>query len=518
MRPPNRTPRRLPPALARYAAAAVAVVAATVAAAGVQRLLRATSAAGAGDLTNVAMVYLLAVVAVAARLGLGPAVAASALGVAAFDFVFVPPVYTFAVRDTQYLATFAVILVVGGLTSVLTDRVRQQAALARRRERRTAALLDLTRGLAGGRDPAAVVAAHVADVFAAAATVLPVDAGRLVLPADGFDAVERRAAEWAFGHGRPAGAGADTPLLAADPTPSAAGRYLPMVATRGTVGVLAVRGPVLDREQLGLLDGFAAQAAAAVERAALAEEARAAWERVEAEFLRNTLLSSVSHDLRTPLASIAGAADTLLQTAVDDATRRDLTQTVLDEARRMERLVTNLLDVTRLESGGLHLRREWQPVGEVVGAALHRQRQRLGDRPVSVDVPADLPLVRLDAVAFEQVLANLFDNAAEYTAGPIDVVARGVGGRLTLSVGDRGPGVPAGTEEHVFGKFFRSHAAGGRRGVGLGLAICRGIVEAHGGRITAANRAGGGAVFTISLPAEAQPELPIDNLPLKLAN
>ncbi len=495
---------------ARHSAALATVAVASLAAVGVRHVLRASSTTAADDLTNVAMVYLLAVVFVAARLGLGPAVVASALGVAAFDFLFVPPFYTFAVRDTQYLATFAVILVVGGLTSALTNQVRRQAELARGRERRTAALLDLSRNLAGARDAMAIArmtADQVTDV--PAAVLLPGEGGRLaVATGEPFplDAVERRAAEWAFAHGRSAGAGAVTTLLEPEVIPTAVGLYLPMVNGRGTVGVLAVRPT--DHEQVLLLEGFAAQAAAALERAALADEARAAWERVEAEFLRNTLLSSVSHDLRTPLAAIAGAAEALLQEgSLDPAVRRDLTETVLDESRRMERLIGNLLDVTRLESGGLQLRREWQPIGEVVGAALHRLRHRLGTRPVAVDVPANLPMVRLDAVSFEQVLANLLDNAAEYgpADGPVEISARTVDGAMALTVADRGPGVPPGTEEQVFRKFFRAHptAQGGRRGIGLGLAICRGIVEAHGGLISVSNRDGGGAAFRIEIPLEA---------------
>ena len=499
----------------RYTAAAVAVAVTTAAASGIQRLLRTASPSGSGDLTNVAMAYLLAVVAVAARLGMGPAVAAAVLGVGAFDYLFVPPFYRFAVRDPQYLGTFAVILVIGGLTSGLTERLRVQGDVSRRRERRTAALLDLGRHLAEAPDAAAVARVTVAQVVAvvdAAAAVLLRTEGRLTVSAatvDPFpmDAVERRAAEWAAQHGRAAGAGTTTSVLAPEVIPSAAGMYLPMSAARGVVGVLAVRHAAPDRELTLLLQGFAHQAAAALERATLADEARAAWERVEAEFLRNTLLSSVSHDLRTPLAAIAGAADTLLQTdgSLDPATRRDLTETVLDESRRMERLITNLLDVTRLESGGLNLRREWQPLSEGIGAALHRMRHRLAGRPVRVDIPPDLPMVRVDAVSFEQVLVNLLDNAAEYTPAdaPLEVAATAAGGRVIVSVGDGGPGVPAGTEEQVFQKFFRAHpGGGGRRGIGLGLAICRGIVEAHGGRITVANRAGGGAVFTVELPLE----------------
>jgi two-component system sensor histidine kinase KdpD len=517
-------PQPPPPAVLRgrrgsalaYAGAVLAVAAATGVGDAVYRLVRIGSAAP--DLANVVMVYLLAVVLVAVRLGRGPAVVASVLGVATFDFFFVPPFFTFAVRDTQDAFACGVMLVVATVTSALTERVRQQAEVARRREGRTAALLDLSRHLAEAPDAAAVARVTVAQVAAVvdvAAAVLLRAEGRLSVVAATVDpfplnAVERRAADWAEQHRRPAGAGTATPVLAPETTPSADGLYLPMTAARGVVGVLAVRHRAPDRELTQLLAAFAAQAAAALERATLADEARLAWERVEAEFLRNTLLSSVSHDLRTPLAAIVGAADTLLQTdgSIEPSTRRDLTETVLDESRRMERLIGNLLDVTRLESGGLNLRREWQPVAEGIGAALHRARHRLAGRDVRVDVPADLPMIRVDAVSFEQVLSNLLDNAAEYTppGGPLEVAATAADGRVVVSVADRGPGVPAGAEEQVFQKFFRAHhGGGGRRGIGLGLAICRGIVEAHGGRITVANRPDGGAVFRIDLPLETAP-------------
>ena len=517
-------PQPPPPAVLRgrrgsalaYAGAVLTVAAATAVGDAVYRLVRVGSAAP--DLANVVLVYLLAVVLVAVRLGRGPAVLASVLGVATFDFFFVPPFYTFAVRDTQYAFACGVMLAVATVTSALTERVRQQAEVARRREGRTAALLDLSRHLAEAFDAPAVARATVTQVAAvvdvAAAVLIRGEGGLSVVAATvepfPLNAVERRAAEWAEQHRRPAGAGTSTPVLAPQITPSADGLYLPMTATRGVVGILAVRHPAPDRELTQLLAAFAAQAAAALERATLADEARLAWEQVEAEFLRNTLLSSVSHDLRTPLAAIAGAADTLLQTdgSIDPATRRDLTETVLDESRRMERLIVNLLDVTRLESGGLNLRLEWQPVAEGIGAALHRARHRLAGRDVRVDVPANLPMIRVDAVSFEQVLSNLLDNAAEYTpaGAPLEVAASAADGRVVVSVADRGPGVPAGAEEKVFQKFFRAHAGGGgRRGIGLGLAICRGIVEAHGGRITVAHRSGGGAVFRIELPLESPP-------------
>jgi two-component system sensor histidine kinase KdpD len=482
-----------------YAGAVAAVAVATAVDAAMSRWLARLGQPG--DLSNLVLVYLLAAVWTASRLGRGPAIVASVGGVVAFDFFFVPPALTFSVTDTQYLITLAVMLAVATVTSTLTDRVRAGAELARRRERRTAALLALSRALASTRDAATVAAAAVAqaaEAFDAAAVVLgptadtahPVAAAG---PPFEFGPAERSAAAAAVHHAVTATAGTAV--------------FRPLVASGGVVGVLAVR-PADDPERDALLEAFAAQTAAALERAQLADEARAAWERVEAEFLRNTLLSSVSHDLRTPLAAIAGTAETLLHTGdrLDAAVRRDLTETVLDESRRLERLIGNLLDVTRLESGGLNLRREWQPVGELVGAALHRMRGRLGDRPVSVDVPPGVPMIRVDAVSFEQVLANLLDNAAEYTpaGSPLEVVARSTDREVTIEVGDRGPGVPIGTEEQVFQKFFRSHVGGGR-GTGLGLAICRGIVEAHGGTITVANRDGGGAVFRVTLPVEEEP-------------
>jgi two-component system sensor histidine kinase KdpD len=239
------------------------------------------------------------------------------------------------------------------------------------------------------------------------------------------------------------------------------------------------------------------------------ELARQAWERVETEFVRNTLLSGVSHELRTPLAAIAGAAGTLTEPRanLNPATRGDLLNTIVSEADRMERLITNLLDMTRLESGGLVLKKEWQPLQEVVGSALHHLDARLRGRDVRIKIPPDLPLLRIDGVAIEQVLTNLIENAIDYTPGDssIDIRASAEGDDVVIEVADQGPGLPAGAEHRVFEKFFRAHPTEAHRGIGLGLAIARGIVEAHGGRISATNHPGGGAVFRFTIPPDGTP-------------
>jgi two-component system sensor histidine kinase KdpD len=468
--------------------------------------------------TNILMLYLLGVLWVATRHGRGPAILASLLGVAAFDICFVPPYFTFAVADTQYLVTFGVMLLTALTISTLTDRVRRQADFARQRERRTAALFELSRRLAASHSVDDIIRATLGQVCAGfegdVVIMTPAEdhSGLVVRAAHARPLVdegkEAGVAQWVFEHQQMAGVGTAT-------LPAAQGLYLPLVASRGTVGVLGIRPApatdLRDMEQLRLLESFANQAALAIERANLADEARHAWERVEAEFMRNTLLSSVSHDLRTPLAAITGAASSLVQddSALPAPARRVLAETIVGESERMERIVNNLLDMTRLESGGLKVTREWQPLQEVVGAALRHLSKRLAGRAVTTDLPSDLPMVPLDAVAIEQVMANLLDNAAEYSpaGSPIDVVARAEGSRLAVSVADRGPGLPPGAERRVFEKFFRAHGdgSGGRRGIGLGLAICKGLVEAHEGTISAANRPGGGAVFTFTLPVEGAP-------------
>ena len=468
------------------------------------------------DLSNLAMVYLLGVVLIAIALGRGPAILMSFLSVAAFDFFFVPPRFTLVVSDVRYyVVTFPVMLVVAVVISTLTDRVREQAESSRRRERRTASLLSLSRDLASLRGIEALLKAairHVGDVFDAQVVILlPNGRGKLVpreLRADDYAPDERElaVAQWSFDHDQPAGAGTNT-------LPAARAVYLPLMASRGAAGVIGICPAepqrLADPEQMRLLESFANQIALAVERAALADEAQQAWMKVEAELMRNTLLSSVSHDLRTPLAAIAGAASTLLEAraSVPVESQRELIETIYDESERMERLINNLLDMTRLEAGGLSVQKEWQPIHEIVGSALHHLDRRLRGREVKTDIGPDVPLVRADALAVEQVLINLIDNAVEYTPAdtPIEIRAFARDGQVVVEVADRGPGLPAGTEQRVFEKFFRARPADARRGIGLGLAIGKGIIEAHGGRISAANRPGGGAAFQFALPLDGPP-------------
>jgi two-component system sensor histidine kinase KdpD len=466
------------------------------------------------DRANISMIYLLGVALSALAFGRRPAILASGLAVAAFDFFFVPPRFTFAVSDGQYVVTFGVMLAVGLLVGTLTARLRDQATSARQREARTRALFRLSRELAERRDThemLGVAVERIGDVFESrVAVLLPDGSGRLTVAAGdamlfGNPEHERGVAQWAFDSQQPAGAGTDT-------LPGSRGLYLPLKASAGPLGVLAV-SPADPRrlqspDRFQLLQTFANQTALALERTQLAAERERARVDIETERARNALLSSVSHDLRTPLAAITGAASGLRDGATfDAATRRELADTIVDEAQRLNRLVGDLLDLTRLESGALRARKEWHSVEEVVGAALTRLETQIGTHPVDLDLPEDLPLVPLDDVLMEQALFNLIDNAIKYSPGDgaIEITARVAEGWLKLEVADRGPGLPPGEETQIFEKFHRGEPHGERRGVGLGLTICRGIVEAHGGRIAARNRPGGGAVLSLELPLEGEP-------------
>jgi len=471
--------------------------------------------------TDIAMLFLLAVMVAAARYGTRPSVLASALGIAVFDFCFVPPYYTFAVAHAGYLFTFVVMLVVALLISRLAARIRGQADAAREREQHTAALYALSRRLAAARDAqelAAALSTQVRETFGAPGTVLlPDEHGDLQPAAAANDGALSEAAlgvaRWVLGHQQPAGTGTDT-------LPGADALYLPLTASNRTVGVLrvATRDPRRARDPIErqLLEAIADQAGVALERADLVRRSERARLEIEAERLRTALLSSLSHDLRTPLGAIEGAASTLLEsgTAIDAASRRDLLASVLDESRRMGRLIGNLLEMVKVESGLVEVRKEWQPLEEVVGIALLRLDAQLAGREIHTHLPGDLPLVPIDGLLIEQVLINLLDNAVKYTppGAPIDIDAELGDGALLVEIADRGPGIPRGEEERVFQKFTRLADRAAPGGAGLGLAICRGIVAAHGGRIWVEPRPGGGARFRFSLPIEgpAPPPPPTD--------
>jgi len=474
---------------------------------------------------DVAMVLLAGVVAVAARYRRGPALVASILSIAAFNFLFVPPYYTFNVSDTSYFLTFGVMLVVALAMSRLTTRIREQREAAADRERRTAALYALQRDLAAAAaTPALIEAAirHLGPVAGGTATVLltgprDLEASGPVWPDDPLfaSAEVRVAATWALTHAKPAGLGSGT---ASD----AEALLVPLRGASETLGLVAIRPNHPDHElresARELLYAMVDLAGAALERRLLAEQSERARTEVEAERLRTALLSSLSHDLRTPLAGIEGAASSLLDKsgalAADD--RHDLLESILEESRRMTRLVTNLLNMIRVETGALAIQKSWQPLEEALGVALLRMEERLRDHPVTTHLPDGLPLAPIDELLIEQVFINLLENAVRYTpAGtPIEISARAEGRALVVEVADRGPGVPAGQEEAVFGRFYRANAASADAGAGsgLGLTICRGIVTAHGGRIWMERRGGGGSMvrFTIPLAGPPMPAIPAD--------
>ena len=467
-------------------------------------------------LANIVMVYLLGVVVVAAACGeRGPSVLVSVLSVVAFDFFFVPPKFSFGVSDLEYVFTFMVMLASGLIISDLTLRLRRQAEWARQRERATAALYAMSRTLLGTHGVEEMLreaARQLSSVFdAKVAVLLPDEEGNLKAADVGelgyeVDERERAVADWAFRHGENAGLGTST-------LPLAAAHYHILSASSGPAGVIGLEpseaSTLLDPERLHLLDTFTNQVGLAIERARLATRARAVEMEVDIERLRNSLLSAVSHDLRTPLASIMGSSSTLLEKGdvLPPETRRELEEAIYDEAERLNRLVGNLLDVTRIEGGALSLRREWSSVEEIVGVVLARLSRSLEDHPVKTSIPSDLPLVPVDPVLVEQVLFNLVDNAIRHTpAGAgIDVSAERRPGEVIVSVADSGGGISPGEEARVFEKFQRAKRGEPGGGVGLGLTISKGIVTAHGGKIWVENCPDGGAVFRFGLPIVGDP-------------
>lgn len=474
----------------------------------------ATPLHGLLELTNIVMLYLVGVVAVAMRFGRVPAAMAALLNVLAFDFFFVSPRLSFAVSDVQYIVTFAVMLGVGLLVGQLTAGLRFAAGVSISRERRAQSLFELTRELSAALETSQVIeigAAAVQGHFGGRAVVVALDASdRLQYPDDLPPGFDKSVADWTLRQGQSAGLATNT--LAAQTW-----RYVPLKAPMRVRGVLALEPAqprwLLIPEQAQQLDTLARQIAIALERVHYVDIAQQAVVDMESERLRNALLGAVSHDVRTPLTALITLAESL-QAAPPQETGT-VAKAIVHQAHQLNALVSNLLDMARLESDvsgqSVHLRRDWQSVEEVVGSAIRAARPALGDMPVRTEVPADLPLVEFDPVLIERVLVNLLENAAKYGAGPVVVKASTTDNMLVLKVRDHGPGLPdsvRGKEHTLFEKFTRGQAESATPGVGLGLAICKAVVQAHGGAISAASVEGGGAEFTVTLARREPPPDP----------
>lgn len=468
------------------------------------------------DTANIVMLYLLCVVGVALRLGRGPAVLASFLSVGLLDFFFVLPRMSFAVSDVQYLMTFGVMLAVGLVIGQLTAGLRYQAQVAGERERRARRLFELTRELASALQAEQVLQLaeqSLSHEVQGLVLVYALDDQDRLQPSPrqaalaSADQPDMGTARWALDHGQAAGMFTDT-------LPGSAWLYLPLKASMRTRGVLALRPgstrsvmlPEL-REQLETYARIVGQSLERVHYVAVAQEAVV---NIESERLRSSLLSALSHDLRTPLAVVYGLADTLAAMPALPPQGRDMAAALRQEAQRINAMVNNLLDMARLQSGAVQLRRQWQPVEEVVGSALQAMQSALSGHSVRTDVPAGLPMVHLDAVLIERVLCNLLENAIKYTP-PGSVITLSASVRapdLVLCVSDNGPGLPPGSAEVLFEKFTRGERESSIPGVGLGLAICRAIMTAHQGRIWAERGTQSGASFCLSLPLGTPPSLP----------
>jgi len=464
------------------------------------------------EITNIAMLFLLVVLLAAARLGRGAAILSAFLGVAAFDFFFVDPQFTFAVSDVEYLLTFAVMLAVALITGALTAGLRKQAQAAIRREGRFKALYEMARELSGilvREQVAAACDRFVRQAFEARPVLLYPDAERrLTLPSENADGLELAVAQWAFDHALPAGRGTDT-------LRGSRALYLPLKAPMRTRGVLVIDpedpAAVFDPSQRTQLEAGASLIAIALERVHFVEVAQDALVRMESERLRNSLLTALSHDVRTPLTALVGLADTLSRSREPLApSQRELVAAVREEAGRMHRLVNNLLDMARLSAGKVPLNLEWHPLEEVVGSALRSLDSALKAHVVRTEIPRALPLVRFDAVLIERVVCNLLENAAKHTppGSTILIGARATEGVLEVRVEDNGPGFPPGRESVLFETFTRGEEESAVPGLGLGLSISRTIVEAHGGKIRAERVPAGGARFIFTLPLGVPPALP----------
>jgi two-component system sensor histidine kinase KdpD len=460
---------------------------------------------------NVDLVFLTAVVAVAVRYGLWPSLLASVVSSLCYNFFFLPPIYTFTISDPVNVAAFGFFILVAIIVSHFAARGRTQAVVAHGRVRTVESLYAFSRKLAGvgtlddvlwatAYQTALMLGVHVVLLLPEDGTIT-VKAG--YPPEDQLDDADLAAARWVWDNDRPAGRGSDT-------LPGAKRLFLPMRTGRGLIGIVGIdsdkNGPLLTPDRRRLLDALIDQSALAIERVGLVEDVERAKRTIETDRLRSALLTSISHDLKTPLASVLGAASTLrdLSGKLSDGEKADLIGTIIDESERLNRFIANLLDMTKLESGAIVPNTARHDLGEIIGSALRRASKILARHQVELELAADLPMLDLDAVLFEQVVFNVLDNAAKYSPEGTTVRIQSWRDRdaVCLQVADEGDGIPPAELEQIFDKFYRVEKGDRvRAGTGLGLAISRGFVEAMQGTVTAANRADrSGAVFVIRLP------------------
>ncbi len=471
------------------------------------------------ELSNLIMLYLLGVMIISTKYGRGPGIFASILSVSTFDFFLVPPRFSFSVADTQYVLTFVVMFSVSLVISNLTSNLRYQAVVANYREKRSRALYDLGKHLASALTASHIIeisTQHLAGIFQSKVTIiLPDIHDKLHIEIDN-DAHHAKAdigiAQWSYDHQEESGLGTNT-------LPANAQLYVPLKAPMRTRGVLVIEPESLSQvflpEQRQLLDTFSSQIGLALERVHYVEVARDALINMESERLRNSLLSAISHDLRTPLTSILGMSSILKDQAEGyqsnfNQNQKSMIIGLFEQTFRMQQLATNLLDMARIQAGKVQLNRQWQMLEEVVGTALSAIRPTLLKHQISVDIPADLPLIQFDAVLIERVICNLLDNACKYTPenSSIIISARKNGQDVWVSVADNGPGLPLGKELQIFDKFTRGEKESSKPGVGLGLSICQAILEAHNGKIWAKAHLPHGAIFSFSLPLGIPPAMP----------
>lgn len=476
-------------------------------------------------LVNIALLYLLPVLITAVRWGLWPSFYAAGIGVVAFDLFFVPPVLTFTVGDARYLISFGVYLAVATFTASLASQLRQRFQEAKEREAVTSALYTLSTQVAAATDLDAVlqeIVHHASRTFALSATiVLPDRVGNLSVRAShDFNAVqhtemiEHRIVQWVYHHGKMAGYGTNLHR-------EASLLYVPLKTESKIHGVMCVgveqhKGTGIASQYIRVVEALAGLAAVSIARVHFEEEAKIAHLTAESERLRTALLDSISHELRTPLATIIGAVTGMMESAqlLSAEDEHELLLTVREGAMRMNRLVTNLLGMVRLESGMLHLNKQWSDMSDIVGVALHQVQDSIQNREVEVNMQNNLPAITVDDVLIEQVLVNLLSNAVKYSpdGSGIHLDVLEYDGVFTLQIRDWGIGIPPGEEGKVFEKFYRSASTKNIPGTGLGLAICKGIIEAHGGEISARNAVGGGTIVTIRLPVGDDSQEVIDEL------